>query len=119
MAGILAETALRKVRGVSAAARRLGLTDFLVQPTYYRAVANWLSSALVGQPSRRCVVDIGAALGRFLVELVRCCPHIESALFVEPSPSLYRWAERILSDGVGAPQPQRPRSVCVSVPAGS
>jgi hypothetical protein len=40
------------VKAENTAARRLGLTDFLVQPTYYRAVANWLSSALAGQPNR-------------------------------------------------------------------
>jgi SAM-dependent methyltransferase len=84
------------------AAARLG-SGFLVRPTYRHAVADWLSSALADTPNPRRVVDVGAGLGRFLVELVRRCPEVESALYVEPSPTLFKWAERIFSDGSEAP----------------
>lgn len=91
------------IKAENPAARRLGLAGFLVRPIYYHAAADWVSSTLVGQTYPRCVVDIGAGLGRFLVELVRRCSQIESALYVEPSPTLYGWAERILAEGPGAP----------------
>jgi len=92
------------VKAENPAARRTW-PDFLVRPAYYHAVANWLSSVVLPPPGPWRVLDAGAGLGRFLVELILRCPQIESAFYVEPSPTLYRWAERILADAQGETVP--------------
>src|SRR5262245_12379924 len=92
------------VKAENPAARRTW-PDFLARPVYHHAVADLLSSITLPPPGPWRVLDVGAGLGRFLVELILRSPQIQSAVYVEPSPTLYKWAKRILADDSEAPVP--------------
>ena len=79
-------------------AGRIGAGKYLVEPSYYVQAAEWVAAqADLGEAAS--MADVGAGLGRFLYELLRRAPGIRQAAYVEPSPTLFRWGERLLSAG--------------------
>lgn len=81
------------------AARRLGFTEYLAGPAYHRNAAEWVSSALAGYAQPRTAADIGGGLGRFLFELLKQLPALDTVTYVEPSPTLFGWAKDMLTPG--------------------
>ena len=77
-------------------AGRIGAEKYLVEPGYYAQAAEWVAGH-ADLDKAASVADVGAGLGRFLYELLRRAPGIGQATYVEPSATLFRWGERLLS----------------------